>query len=48
MSAPPKATPPELEPLMQAPFFSLRNVPLWACLALAVVVAGLVVMVPHS
>ena len=47
MTADPKATPPALEPLIQAPFVSLRNVPLWACLALAAVVAGLIVVVPH-
>jgi hypothetical protein len=47
MSADPKATPLALEPLIKAPFFSLRNVPLWACLALGAVVAGLIVNVPH-
>jgi len=43
----PKASPPVLAPLTAAPFFSLRNVPLWACLALAAVVWGLIVLVPH-
>lgn len=47
MSPDPKATAPALEPLTQAPFFSLRNVPLWAGLTLAAVVVGLIVMVPH-
>jgi hypothetical protein len=48
VSVDPKAAPPALEPLTEAPFFSLRNVPLWACLALGAVVVGLIVMVPHS
>jgi len=48
VSADPEATPPAPQPLTKALFFSLRNVPLWACLALAAVVAGLIVMVPHT
>ena len=48
MSADPKATPAALTPLLAAPFFSLRNVPLWACLVLAAVVWGLIVLVPHT
>jgi hypothetical protein len=42
-----KAAPRTLAPLTKAPFFSLRNVPLWSCLALAAVVAGLIALVPH-
>ena len=48
MSADPEAAPSPPAPLTAAPFFSLRNVPLWACLALAAVVAGLIAFVPHS
>ena len=47
MNASPRATPSALEPLVQAPFFSLRNVPLWACLGLAAVVVGLIILAPH-
>jgi len=47
VSADPKTAPSTIEPLTTAPFFSLRNVPLWACLALGAVVAGLIAMVPH-
>ena len=47
MTPDPTAPPAVLAPLNAAPFFSLRNVPLWASLVLAAVVWGLVVMVPH-
>jgi hypothetical protein len=36
-----------LAPPDKAPFFSARNIPLWACLVLIAAVAGLIVMVPH-
>ena len=39
----PHKTPPEFPP---TPFFSLRNVPFWFCLALIAAVAGLIHWAP--
>ena len=47
VSVAPEASAPALEPLTQALFLSLRNVPLWACHVLGAVVVGLIAMVPH-
>jgi hypothetical protein len=47
VSADPKVASSPPEPLTKAPFFSLRNVPLWVCLVQAAVVAGIIALVPH-